>query len=244
MSGLGRTGGFAPGPSRTGGAYPLTRRVMESLATGRGSAWNPQPGTAVYIENLAYARAIAWDLYEAGARMANNFLPDGATVDGLLPRWEAIFDLHPLATDTEGVRQARLAGAWAALVTENRPQDIRDALAAALGAVFVKVTDPPDPAEAVVWWPAGATTDLPNAQLSSDEVPFYSSTCLVSVQVQIPAGWPLGQFYDAVATIGPILDPTIRAWETWQWWSVDAVTGTAGFYLDSPHNLDWDVFDE
>lgn len=250
MSGLGRTGGFYPGPSRTGGAYPLTRRVLESLQRGRGSAWSAQPGTAVYIENLAIARAIAWDVYEAGQRMANNFTPWGATVNGLLPRWEAIFAIYPLSSDTQGVRQARLAGAWANMVTENRPQDIRDALKAALGPVYVGVTVPPAPADAVVWWPAGATADLPNAQTSTAAVPWYSQVCHASVEVQVPTGWTLQTVYDAIAKIGPILDTDIRAWETWDFWGVDSDDGAAGFYLDSstnpalPNNLDWDVFDE
>lgn len=242
MGGLGRTGGFAPGPSRTGGAYPLTRRILESLAAGRGSAWNPEPGTAVYVENLAYARAIAWDLYEAGARLANNFTPSGASEQGLLGRWETIFNLHPLDTDTEGARQARLAGAWANLATQNRPQDLVDALSGALGPVFVGVTPPPAPADAVVWWPAGATTDLPDAQTSTADVPWYSSACLVSVQVQVPAGWTLGQFYDAVAAIGPIMDPSIRAWETWQWWVANPSPQTARAFILDQRNLDWSVF--
>lgn len=249
MSGLGRTGGYAPGPSRTGGAYPLLRRVMESLETGQGSAWSTTTGTAAWVENMATARVIAFDLYEAGQRMANNFLPQCTSAAGLLPRWEAIFSLYPAATDTESTRRTALTTAWAKLSKKNRPQEIADALRTALGPVFVDVTPPPTPANANVWWPAGATTDLPIANTATATIPWYSSVCLVSVQVEVPPSWTLAQFYAAVAKIGPILDPLIRAWETWQWWAVDSVQGTKGFYLDTtstagePNNLDVDVFD-
>ena len=98
------------------------------------------------------------------------------------------------------------------------------------------------PASANVWWPAGPTADLPSAQTSTAAVPWYSRECIVSVQVQVPAGWTLGQFYAATAKIGPILDPTIRAWETWFWWVANpAGQNTTGFYFNQP-NLDWSPF--
>ena len=243
MSGLGRTGGFYPGPSRTGGAYPLTRRVLESLQGGRGSAWSTQPGTAVYVENLAYARAIAFDLYEVSQRMANQFTPYGATVDGLLPRWEAIFGLHPLSTDTEQVRQARLAGAWANMVETNRLQQISDNLTAALGPAFVGISPVVPPSDSVVWWPAGpGAMGLGSAVKSTPAVPWYNSSCCVRIQLQVPAGWTLQQFHDARAMVGPLVDPVIRAWETWVTWVANpAGQPPIGFYFNQP-NLDWSLF--
>ena len=245
MSGLGRTGGFYPGPSRTGGAYPLTQRVLESLEGGRGSAWSTQPGTSVYVENLAMARAIAFDVYEAAMRQSNQFTPWGATVDGLLPRWEVIFGLRPLPSDTQTVRQARLAGAWANMVQTNRLQQLSDDLASACGEAFVEITPQKSPltgALVYVPWGYDASFFIANAHQSTADVPWYSDCCRVSVQLQVPAGWTLQQFYDAASKVGPIMDAGIRAWETWQWWVANlGPQPPTGFFLDQK-NLDWSVF--
>ena len=241
MAGLGRTGGFYPGLSRTGGAYPLSRRVLESLQGGRGSAWSAAAGTAVYIENLVTARIVAFYLYEQSQRMANQFTPWGATSQGTLSRWERIFGLLVGPNDTDQVRQARLAGAWASISTKNRPADLAALLSSAMGLAFVAITPAPAPANANVWWPAGATADLPSAHTATATIPWYSNVCLVSVQVTSPAGWTAQMFNDACSRASKILDANVRAWETWQLWQVDPVTGVKGFYLDR-RNLGWSVF--
>jgi enoyl-CoA hydratase/carnithine racemase len=60
------TGGATPSPERYGGGegnsnVPLLQRVYESIAAGRGSAYDQvwPPSTAVGAENMALARAIA-----------------------------------------------------------------------------------------------------------------------------------------------------------------------------------------
>ena len=231
MSGLGRTGGYYPGPSRTGGAYPLTRRVVESLESGRGDSFSTSPTSAVFAENMAIARCVAWDGYEASARLSNNFIPQKMTAGGLLGRWEAILGLHPLPTDTEVVRRARVAAAFARFGTPNWSQPVIDALSAALGSIFVGITHIA-PTSAVVWWPAGSITGLSNAQTATAAVPWYSSLCNVFVQLTQPATMTLAQFYAAAGAMNPILDAMLPAWCTYSWY-----VGTPGFILDQK-NLD------
>ena len=186
MSGLGRTGGFYPGPSRTGGAYPLVRRVLESLQSGRGTPWSTQPGTAVYAENMAIARCIAWDVHEASDRMANQFIPSKLMSAGLLARWEVIFGIYPLATDTDTIRKARVMAAWARIGTTNWTQPITDALTSAMGSFFVGITTTP-PSSAVIQWPIGCivgsgvgtpTTLLGTASVSGTTVVFNRNQTL------------------------------------------------------------------
>jgi hypothetical protein len=136
------TGGWSPSPEKTGAGLfgrspPLLQRVFESIAAQRGSAYDQTLTTAVGVENLAYARAITYDVHEASRRLANEFI--AATGAGLLPRWEKIFNVPPAPGDTETVRRARVAAAWLRIGAANPEQAVSDALTAALGSLFVSL---------------------------------------------------------------------------------------------------------
>jgi len=210
MSGLGRTGGFYPGPSRTGGAYPLVRRVLESLQSGRGTPWSTQPGTAVYAENMALARCIAWDVHEASDRMANQFIPSKLMSAGLLARWEVIFGIYPLATDTDTIRKARVMAAWARIGTTNWVQPVTDALTSAMGSFFVGITTTP-PSSAVIQWPLGCIagsglgsgSPLPGtATVSGTGVTFNRVQTLAAGTLLIFSGQPTVVYTLAAAVVG------------------------------------------
>jgi hypothetical protein len=77
----------------------------------------------------------------------------------------------------------------------------------------------------------------------TNAVPWSSNVAHIQIQVQVPGGWSESQFQAAIGNVFPVLDSIMPAWATWDWWRVDSVHGTKGFYLDSPHNLDNDIFD-
>jgi len=137
------TGGWSPSPERYGGGEgssdePLVQRIFESIAAQRGSAYSTSPTSIVGIEMRAWARAIAFDAWGVNARLANQFIPSKLTAaSGMLQRWERIFAVPPLPTDTEPVRRARVAAAWASTGQPNSVQPVISALQAALGPVYV-----------------------------------------------------------------------------------------------------------
>ena len=171
------TGGATPSPERYGGGegnsnVPLLQRVYESIAAGRGSAYDQvwPPSTAVGAENMALARAIALDLHGGNQRLANQFNPlkstvggwsgsastgllPGASSGGLLPRWEAILGTPPNYGDPEPVRRARVAAAFARLGVSNGVQAVVDQVNLALGPLYGGITTF-TPANAKAWWPA------------------------------------------------------------------------------------------
>lgn len=157
------TGGASPSPERTGAGeginsnVPLVQRIYETIARGRGSAYDQSwpPTTAVGIENFATARAIAFDGWGTNQRLANECNPGKATVTGLLPRWERILNCPPNPGDPQPVRQARCAAALARFGKGSIGQAVVDALTAALGPLFVSVQHF-DETNDLVWWP-GAT---------------------------------------------------------------------------------------
>ena len=178
------TGGACPSPERTGGGVglgnkPLVQIIYESIAAARGDAYDQSwpPATAVAMENFAIARAIAFDGYGANDRLVNNFFPDSMTAIGLLPRWEAIFDAPPGPGDTEPIRRARIAAAWAKFATGNSIQPVIDAVSGVLGPIFTGVVEF-TPANAVAWWPglSGAV-----GEVSTTSAPFATLIGLANV---------------------------------------------------------------
>jgi hypothetical protein len=170
------TGGYCPGPFRTGGAIPRLKRVVESLETQRGTAYASTPGTAVFVENMAIARAIDADVYGANERLANSFDPNKtSSATGMLQRWEAIFGLTPSPTDTDPVRRARLLAKWQQCTKSSVHQAVVDALTAALGPVFVGITFV-TPTSATQFWPGnngsvGGITNQSGIQTTLTGVP-------------------------------------------------------------------------
>lgn len=152
------TGGWSPSPERTGGGdggsgITLLQRVFESIASARGDAYDQTLASIVGAENMAYARAICFEMYGGNVRLANQFNPATMTADGLLPRWEKIFNVPPNYGDTEPVRRARVAAAFARFVQPNSIQPVIDACSTALGALYQSLTLF-DTTNALIWWPA------------------------------------------------------------------------------------------
>ena len=151
------TGGFSPGPLRTGGgdagsSAPRLQRIFESIAARRGKAFDQTPNSIVGAENMAYARAIDNDVFGANERFVNEMNPATATVDGNLPRWENIFGCPPVPGDTQVARQARVVRRAARFAATNDPQGITDALSAEIGTLFIGLTLI-TPTQANTWWP-------------------------------------------------------------------------------------------
>lgn len=139
------SGGWAPGPERYGGGEgnsdePLVQRIYESLLAQLGSAYTQSTASVLGVELMAEARAIAFDAWGVNQRLANSFIPSRMTAaSGMLQRWERIFAVPPLPGDTEPVRRARVAAAWAKIGQPNSIQPVIDALQAALGPLYVGI---------------------------------------------------------------------------------------------------------
>jgi hypothetical protein len=151
------TGGYNPSPERYGGGdgttnAPHLQRVFESIAAARGKAFDQTLNSAVGAENMALARAIAFDLFGANVRMGNEMLPPRSTAAGMLPRWEKILGAPPFPGDAEATRRARLAKLLLRFGVPNTYQPVIDAVSAVLGPLYVGLTLA-SPSNANVWWP-------------------------------------------------------------------------------------------
>lgn len=241
---MGSYGGFRPYPRRYGGGKPRAKIFRDAIATGRGTAYSKDAGTAVAVENLAIGRAIAraWDTNE---RLGNIGNAQRMGVE-MLERWEAIYSLNVGPDDTLATRRARLEVLQAAIGQASLLSYLTTLLIAALGPVFVAV-ETIDPSIANIGVPDG-TYPFGNVVPG---YPWFSTVNHILIRVTQPVGYRDDQFHDAVAQVFEIVDPMLPSHMTFDWYRAPelgapiAVAGgpsAAGFYLDE-RNLDESVFD-
>lgn len=235
-------------PKRLGGGgtgIPHNTRkdiIRRSLLAQKGTGlYDTTQPSNVYLEAEAMARAID-GVWSASARLGNQWQP--AKLTDMLTRWEAIFGLFPLTTDTLVARRAAVATAMARFSVQPNYQAVYDACRTALGSVFVGVVHTTTAAgangPAVVYTPTGwgiGTSPDPAGLLT-----WYSNIAHVLIQVVQPSTMGNAEFYNTVGKLGPILDQALPAWCTWNYFSVIHTGGTVkGFFLDEK-NLNIEVF--
>lgn len=241
-------GGYSPYPRRFGGGRPRLRIIHDALNAARGTAIDASnPDTVAWVENMAHARAICFDGYGTNDRLALQWDPDRMT--DMLPRWERILKIVPSPTATDAERRRVVKRRWQRFIE-----------AAALHSQIVSrlQAELPDVFVAVEYISIdNAVVHVPDASYPWGTVvagfPWYSTVAHVLVLLQKPEGYKESDFYAAASKLGPVLDPLLPAWCTWDWYrkpsagpsiSVDGGPSQGGIYLDNDANLDNNVFDE
>lgn len=228
------TGGLSPSPERTGGGTPTLQRIIESLGSQLGTAYDTTTTTgSVYIQVEAFARAI-WGAWQDNERLGNQW--QATRMLDFLPRWESIYGVVPSPTDTVPVRQARITVLQSRAGYANQ-QTLNDTLTSLLGSVYVATVNGNSATANVITpatWPIGSHDVFGVTDWSS-------TVAYIAVQVAKPTGWSDGDFYQTVGQIFPVLDSVLPAWVTFDWFRQD-IHGAAGFYLDET-NLDNEAFD-
>jgi len=241
-------GGYAPFPKRFGGGRPRLRLVHETLNAARGTAVDASdPDNVAWVENMAYARAITFDGYGLNERLGNQWNPDRMT--DMLPRWEAIFGIRPAPDATAKSRRDVLRKRFRRFLDATALHTrIVQTLKAELGDVFVQI-------EYISY--ANAVINVPDSSYPWGTVnaaaPWSSTTAVMLVLCQKPAGYSEGDYYAALARATPALDAIMPAWmkfylyrgpQTYPAVNVSGGPSRGGFYFDDPGNMDNCVFSQ
>ncbi len=234
-------GGYHPYPRRFGGGKPRLQVIHESLNAQRGTALDTTVvNSIVWIENMALARAVdaGWS---TNARLGHQWDPIRTT--DMLSRWETILKVIPNGTEVE--RRVALEAQWARFGALINIGQLSSKLTTLLGDVFVAL-EFIDTTQAVVHVP---TTGSYPWGTPSTETPWYSTVMHMLVRTEVPDGYTEQEYLDTVGPVFPLLDGIVPAWLTWSVYrpgpvSYDVTGGPSagGFYLDDPHNLNWEVF--
>ena len=240
-------GGHHPYPRRFGGGKPRLRVVHDSLNAARGSALDAtNPDTVVWVENMAFARAIVLDGYGVNERLSLQWDPDRTT--DMLARWEKIFRTTPSPSATAHERRQAIGRRLrrfveAASLHSRLLRRLRDEVGEVFSAVeYISVDN------AVIHVDGGG---YPFGDIV-DGAPWSSTVAHILVLLEKPEGYSEQDFYNAAGKVGPAIDGLIPAWATFDWYrrpasgAAVAVSGgpsQGGFYLDNDHNLDNNCFD-
>lgn len=240
-------GGHFPYPRRFGGGRPRLKIIHDALNAARGTALDASnPDTIVWVENMAYARAICFDGYGFNDKIA--LQNDPRRMTDFLPRWEKILALTPAPGATDHERR---------LAVERKFKDFLKA--SSLHSQLVAKLQDTLPAnvfggiEYIGF--LNAVIHVPDASYPWGTVvpgfPWYSTTARVLIRLEKPEGYTEQDFYAEAAKIGPAIDGLLPSWATFDWYrrpasgaaiNVEDGPSAAGFYLDDEHNLDNSVF--
>jgi len=110
-------------------------QILQSLNDARGTAYSIEPGTAVYVENYAFAKAIN-DIWETNQRMVNQFDPHKMGV--FIDRWEKIYGITTHSNSLEK-RKAVIAAKMSLATNAPISQVVADLCRVYLGDLFVEV---------------------------------------------------------------------------------------------------------
>ncbi len=235
-------GGLHPYPRRFGGGKSRLEVIHTSLNAQRGTALDTSNvDSIVWIEDLALARAIeaAWSL---NVRLGNQW--DPLRVTDMLSRWEKAMRLVVLPGASKIERRAALAKQWQRFGALVNIGQMSAQLTDLLGDVFVSL-DFIGYDVAVIHVPDGTYP----WGTESVGAPWYSTTMHMLVRTQVPTGYSEQDYLGIAGKVFPLLDGIMPAWMTWSVYRPGpisyAVTDgptAGGFYLDTPHNLNWAVF--
>jgi hypothetical protein len=241
-------GGYFPYPRRFGGGKPRLRIVHEALNAARGSALDAtNKDTVVWVENMAYARALTFDGFGVNEKLSLQSDPYRTT--DMLARWEKIYRTNPAPNATPYERRQLIAARVrrfieAAAMHARLVRRLQVEVGAVFSAVeYISVDN------AVIHVDGGS---YPFGTVEHGV--FWSSTVAhILILLVKPAGYSEADFYNAAAKVGPAIDGLIPAWCTFDWYrrptsgvavNVSGGPSQGGFYLDSDANLDNNLFSE
>ncbi len=224
------SGVYNGSPMRFGAERGSNLEILhESLVEGKGTAFSVDEDSYVWAESLADAKAIEY-LWSTAQRFANQWNAEKMT--DFLPRWERIYGIRPLRSDTLVERRAKVKAKMEMLGMPPTYQVVDDLLKIVLGDVYDGLVHTSS-LVAETRLPGGATiSGGPTIPSGS----WYSTISYLAIKTIQPTYMDDSTFYKIVAQIYQFLDDLLPAWVTFSWFK-DGVFGT-GFYLDTPHNLD------
>lgn len=210
--------------------------ILESLKASLGTAFKTEEDSVVWIYLNAMAR-IFNDVFEQNRRFSNQWDPNKMT--DFLSRWEKIYGIIPIPTDTFVDRRVKLEYKMSLVGQSGTQQVIQDLLIAVLTSdVFVEIITITT-ADAISRVPGGGT--IPGG-LTLEDGDWYSNLSYMPIKVVQPDYMDNFTFYNTVAQIFLYLQDIIPAWVTFEWYRESLHFG-AGFYLDDDPNLDNEAFD-
>ena len=199
------------------------QQIADSLLAQRGDAITTQPGSIIWVETQAWARAL-YSIWANNQKLAYQFDPNKMTA--ALPRWESIMGLSALPTDTIQSRQQRIAARFKIINKLPNTPNITDLLVDTLGITFLELINIPA-TTAYAQFPSGSaiTGGITNVVAG----PWYSTIQEIFIETIHPPSLTDNEFYAIVNQVFPLLNTYLPAYDQFDWfWDSFSDDGYAG----------------
>lgn len=145
-----------------------TKAILDDVNSAFGSAYKPEPGSIIYLENLSLAREIArW--FDGVERFKNQALPSKMTI--AIPRWESILGILPRSGASDAERRRAIGAKLRMFNVAPTDQATRDYLNQLIPELFIELRRT-DPESALGSLPGGVEitggVSLPDGSWQSD----------------------------------------------------------------------------
>lgn len=199
------------------------QQISASLLQQRGDAITTAPGSIIWIETQAHARAI-YSIWAINQKMAYQFDPN--KMSDFIHRWETIVGVSSLPTDDFQIRQQRIAAKFAIINKFPTTQAIHDLIAAALNVTFLVLIN--DPASAAYTQFPGGSAIVGGVQ-NVVNAPWLSKVHQILIETIHPPYMTDNQFYNTVNQIYNLLNAYLPSYDTFDWfWDSFSDDGYAG----------------
>ena len=227
-------GCYSPFPLRFGGATPPLKHRVDSILAQLGTAYTKDTTGLVWLRAMAMGRAF-WDVWETSQRLANQNNPPKMT--DFLGRWEKILALPVSPSDSLATRRARVGVARARSGYATGGTIYATCLAYLGSSIFISIAVTSS-GSANVWtpsgWPMGSHPSGPS------DPDWFSGVSHIDVLTMQPAAMDDATWRATAFSVVPALDAILPSWVTFDIIK-DGPSGN-GFFLDDPHNLDFERF--
>lgn len=178
--------------------------ILDDLNDSFGSAYNTEPGSIIYIENLAFARAIS-DLFDSVERLKNQSHPPKMTTS--IPRWEKILGITPRSDATDSERRRAIGAKLALFNVAPTDQATKDYLNRLIPELIVELiyTNSDDAVGAV---PGGVAI---TGGVTLQDGPWQSYVCYIAIRVHQPLNMSDQEYYSKVETYKAAIDNFLPA---------------------------------
>lgn len=202
-------------PFRTGNSKEISsiEILHQSLNEQKGSAYNTETNSVVWVENYALAKVLA-DAWETSRRFANQF--DPLRLTSFLERWERILKITPFSTDSLESRRKTIQGKWKLFNVIPNSQIIKDFLLTIIGSIFLNILHVPSSKAKSYINHGHSPIQIPGGVLLLDGS-WKSSISTVLIRVYQPTNMQDSEFFELSNKCKPFLDNLLPAHIIFDW---------------------------
>lgn len=187
--------------------------IRDSILQGLGNQFTNTTLSNVDIICDALARA-CYNIWQVYGNVSNQFDPN--TMDTMLSRWEAIFNLQPILNEPLDLRRAAIATKFALINQIPTQSNIITLMNKIIPQIFELLITIPESAAVGGGIPAGIIGGLNTLVAGAG---WFSTAAALYIDIHRPSSMSQYTFWNQAYLIFPVLNSYLPAWTSFDWFS-------------------------